>query len=877
MSRWRRFIHRGSLERELDAELRDHLDRQVADYVRAGASPADARRRATLEFGGLEQTKELCRDARGTRLIEETITDARYAVRTLVRRPGFTLAALLLLALGIGANAAIFSLLEAVLFREVSVASPGDLFFVHHSHGDRSHAASNYPLYERVRVRDDVFAGVTAYSLEAFKVSNGGDVERVDGEYVAGNYHALLGVPLAIGRGFVSEDDRPSARESIAVISHRFWTRAFNRAPDIVGRTLTVDGRAVSIVGVTAPAFEGLTPGRLAEITLPLSVKAAASADYLTMHDTWTSLTMVARLKGGIAEAQATRVLDGVFRQYVSEPENQWYKLDSASLVAAGRGSAGLRQRYAPALTVLMAMAIVVLVIASANFAYLQLARAGARTKEMSIRLSIGAGRGRVIRQLVTESLVLAVMGGAAGLLLALWGTATIASFFREGVNPVVLDVRANATVLGFTAATALGMGLLFGLTPAFAATRLDLVSALKGAPASSGRGLRWNLRRSMVAGQVALCLLLVTGAGLLVQTLRNLQARDGSVDGRGVWLYSLDGRRDELSAEQWPTVCAQLLTSISTRPDLEAGACSTSTPFDLTESRRGAAAGSTPIPGGVLANVVNPGFFKAFGIPLLRGRAFTELDVLEGEKVAVVSETMAHIAFGDANPLGRTFNFRASPKEQIRIVGVVRDVRHNPREGVAPAVYTPLGQGGEIEQGMTLSVRLPNAPAQIADAVRSTIRAANADLIVGQSRTYDEHVGGVLVRERALALLSSWFGTLALVLACIGLYSVLAQNVTLRRREIGIRLALGASPSRVLGAVMRDAAVIAAAGIVIGTVASLMLAKAISGLLFDVSARDPLIVAAAAVLLAATTLLAGFLPARRAAHVDPTLVLRSE
>jgi len=596
------------------------------------------------------------------------------------------------------------------------------------------------------------------------------------------------------------------------------------------------------------------------------------------MHDTWTSLVPVARLRPGVSEQQATDALDSIFRQYLSEPDNAWYKADSTLLLPANRGSGELRQRYSASLMVLMGMVLVVLVIAIANFALLQLARGNARAKEMSIRLSIGAGRWRLVRQLMTESLLLAMAGGAFGLVLAAWGTSAITSFFRADFYPVVLSVEAGGVVLAFALVITLITGLICGLTPALAATRLDLVSALKDLPASGGlRSGRWTVRRGLAAGQVALCLLLVTGAGLLVRTLQNLQAPDGSFSGAGVMLFWIEARGADLPEDYWPRACAAVLDRLGQHRELGSSACSTSTPLDRTESRRGAVAGTTPVAGGVLANVVTPDFFRTFSIPLVRGRVFTLQDSPTAPLVGVINERLARMAFGDTDPLGRTFHFRAAPNQPITIVGIVRDVRHNPREAASPTVYTVLGQVGEIDDDwITLAVRSSNDRRIVADTLRATIAAVRSDLIVTRARTFGEQLGGLLTRERALALLSGWFGILALLLACVGLYGVMSQEVTRRRQEIGIRLALGAAPSRVLGVVIRDAAIVAFAGILAGGAAAMAMSKLISGLLFDISARDPLTFGAAAVILAVTTLLAGYLPARRAARVDPTTVLRS-
>jgi predicted permease len=875
MSWWQRLLRRRSLEQQLDAELRDHLSRQVADLVRSGLGEADARRRAVLEFGGLEQTKEHCRDARGTRLVEELLQDTRYACRTLRKRPGFAIAALLLLALGIGANTTIFSLLEAVLVRQVPVSRPDRLFFVAHHTARGIRTASNYPFLERLQAQRDVFDGVTAYTTTSFRVSGDEGTERVPGEYAAGNYHGLIGVRLGLGRGFAAEDDRDAAASSIAVISDRYWTQKFHRSSAVLGQVIHVNGRALTIVGVTARGFEGFTPGRPSAITVPLSQKALDSPGYLTMHDTWTSLSPVARLRAGVAEGQATEVVDRVLRQYLAEPDNKWYKAEAALLRPADRGSDELRAQYSASLAVLMAMVVVVLLIASANFANLQLANASARAKEVSIRLAIGAGRGRLVRQLLTESLVLALAGGALGLLIAFWGVRLIGSQFQAARNPVVLDADPNLIVMAFTAGISLLTGFVFGLVPALRATRVQLTSALKSVGAGDPGGRRWGGRRVLVVTQIALSLLLIAGAGLLVGTLRNLQAPDGSFDARGVSLLALAG--DDDTEDVLLASCRDLVARLEAHREITAAACSTATPVDMSFSRRRTLAGTKPIDGGVLANVVTPGFFRTFGVPVLRGRALTDQDSPTAQRVAVINERMARLAFDDAEPLGRTFHFGAEPDQQITVVGVARDVRSSLRDAASATVYTPIGQGGEIGGDVSVAVRSTQPAGTVAEILRREGRALPSEVTVGRPVTLDDQIGGQLARERTLALLSSWFGVLALMLACIGLHAVLSHEVARRRRDLGIRLALGASASAVVRYVLGQATVLVVVGVAIGLAATFATTKLLTGLLFGLSARDPVTLAAAAGALGLTAFLAGYLPARRAGRIDPTMVLRSE
>jgi predicted permease len=884
---WKRLMGQKRLDRELDAELADHLARRVRDHVAAGLSDAEADRRARLELGGVAQVSEQCRDARGTRLLEELIADVRYGGRVLRRSPSFTLTALTVLALGIGANTAIFSLLESALLRRVPVTSPGELYFVAHRTADRTRTASNYPFLERVRNLRDAFAGVTAYTITSLKIADGDYVEQVPGDYAAGNYHGLLGVRFSLGRGFTDEDDRSPATASLAVISDRYWARRFGRSPDVLGRTLMVDGRAMSIVGVTAPGFEGFTPGRPVDVTLPLSLKALDQPDYFTMHDTWTSLSMIVRLRPDVPAAQAAAGVETLLRQYLSEPENAWYKAEGATLLPADRGSDELRRRYSTSLVVLMAMVGVVLLMACANIASLLLARAAARTREVAVRLSMGAGRSRLVRQFLTESLLLAGAGGLAGFFLAMWGTSAVAAILDVGANPVVLSVRPNLAVVGFAAALSIVTGIAFGLTPALRATRVELTPALKeGEGLGVGRAQGptpwrrlWSGRQLLVVGQIASCVLLVSGAGLLVRTLANLQASDGSFSRENVLLVSLVGRDTPMPLEQTPAFCASVLERLRLRPEIGSASCSTSSPVDSADCRRGAIVGATPVQGGAFASVITPDYFRTFAIPLVRGRVFGRDDSPRSTRVGIINERMARVAFGSGDPIGRTFHFRADPDKPFTIVGVVRDVpQHSLREPAPPTVYTPLGQeGGEVEDFPLLAIRSTNEPSGIVSVVRSAVGETSRDVVVLDVKTLVQQLDAVLVRERVLATLASWFGVLAVALACVGLYGLMSYEVTRRRREIGIRLALGAHPAEIGRLVLRQTSWLAIAGVAVGLIATLATTRVLSTLLYGLSSRDPSTLAATTALLAATTLAAGYVPARRAARVDPTQALRSE
>jgi predicted permease len=480
-------VRRGRFENAMTDEMRFHLEAYADDLVTAGLSPAEARRRARLEFGGVERVKEECRQARGLRIVDELRQDVRYAVRSMAKTPGFTTAAVISIALGIEANTAIFTLMDAVLLRAVPVKDPHQLFLLAHDPGVRVDMSANYPMFEHYR-KVDVFSGVTAYIThgQGFRVGTADGSETVDGQFVSGNYHSVLGVPFVLGRGFASESDRAASPSLVAVISDSYWARRFGRAPDVLGRTLTIRGRVVTIVVVTAPEFYSLEPGLRVDVTLPMSIRALDQPGFLDYHGGFISLRMVGRLRPGVDEAQAASALDTAFQQFMSKPEQQWVyegsrqHFRSAALLPAARGSDDLRRQYSKPLNVLMAMVGLVLVIACANVANLLLARAATRTKEVAVRMGVGAGRPRLIKQFLTESLLLALGGGVLGLLLAFPATRAIVSLFNAGPISVLLDVSPNATILAFTTLVSMLTGIAFGLVPAVRATHVDLTPALK-------------------------------------------------------------------------------------------------------------------------------------------------------------------------------------------------------------------------------------------------------------------------------------------------------------------------------------------------------------------------------------------------------------
>jgi predicted permease len=825
-------------------------------------------------------------------MIDSLGQDLRYAWRSLRRTPGFTSAALVTLALGIGANTTIFSLIQAVMLRTLPVTAPDELHFVGigpPGGGGEMTTASNYPWFERVRERTDVFAGVTAFNIRDFKVSSDGGAERVVGQYVSGNYHALVGVPMAVGRGFTSENDRAPGNSPIAVISDGYWARRFGRRSDIIGQALLVGGRSLTIVGVTAPGFDGMVPGRSVEITLPLSIRIQDEPDFLTWLDSWTSMPLVARIKPGIDVGQAEAALQSAFRVHVSQSNLQQFsrspdgQLRTAMLLPAARGQDRLRRQYELPLAVLMGMVGIVLLVGCVNVANLLYVRSTARAREVAVRMSVGASRPRIVRQFLVESLVLAGIGGAIGLVLAGWGARFVSELFRQNQNPIVINAQPDNTVLLFAIGLSMLSAVVFGLAPAFAATRITLAPALKTGTPTTRTLFRSPRRYALVAGQLALCLVLTFGAALLVRTQQNLQRVDGGFDTRNLLVFAIDARDTAFPAERVARLCSDVIARIRTRPAVSVGSCSTMSPIDTAFEGRilGIPA---PQPGMrpddvVFANTVTPDYFRTFGIPLLRGRLFTSQDTAESARVAVVNESVARAYFGDADPIGRAIAFgrKPDPSRTLTVVGVVGDARHSLRETAPRMVYQPLEQILEPPGGLTAAVRTTGDSAAVAALVRADVHALNRDVAVSWVRTMEEQIAASLLSERLLATLSTVFGALALLLACVGLYGVISYDVTSRARDIGIRLALGATRSVVLGGVLRQAAMIVVAGLTMGLAGAWFTSRFVAGFLFGLTARDPYMLGAAALTLTITAMLAGYLPARRASRVDPAVTLRTE
>jgi putative ABC transport system permease protein len=822
-------------------------------------------------------------------MIDGLWKDVRYAARSLRRTPVFTVTALVTLVFGIGANAAIFSLANAVMLRTLPVAAPHELVFVGHRDPGAPAAGvsliSNPPWLERIRQETGIFTGVAAYNIRDFKVASPEGMEQVVGQYASGNYHALVGVPMALGRGFADESDFAPGTSPIAVISDSYWQRRYRSSPAVIGSSIVVGGHTVTIVGVTAAGFEGLQPGRSIEITLPLSIRVQDEPDFTTSLDSWTNMPLVARLRPGVSASAAEPVVHTAFRDHMATPGIGFGRtrdgrfLLTAAVVPAARGADLLRREYEPALRLLTAIVAIVLLIACVNVANLFLARGRARATEIAMRLAIGASRWRVVRQLLAEAMMVAAGGGLIGFAAAGWATRYVAVLLRESQRPIVIDAQPDAGVLAFTLAVAGLTTLVFGLAPALRATRSG--RSFRIYPASSVTERRSLGRMTLAGGQLAMCVVLVLCAGLLVRTLYNLERVDGRFATDTVVGFALDANDTAVPDEQMPGICTEAIARLQ-GPAVATGSCSTMTPLDTLREVR--TLGLPPLPPGresrdILANAVTPGYFATFGIDAVRGRLFTAADTAAAPRVAILNEAAARHFFSEVNPIGSQIAFGSvvDPATAMTVVGVVSDVRHQLREAVAPMAYQPLEQIASPPDSLVGAIRVAGDSQPIAARVRSVVRDVTPDLAVLWVRSLRQQMQAALVTERLLASLSVAFGALALLLAAVGIYGVIAYDVGRRTREIGIRMALGAGPRTLVSVVLCQVAMIVIPGIGAGLAASLTASAAVETFLFGITPRDPWTLAVTSLVLVVVAFAAASVPARRAARVNPVMALRAE
>jgi len=876
------------LSRDIDREMAFHISEKADDLEAAGMNRAQAEREARRRFGHRGSIRERTRDVDVLGWLESLWADVRYALRALAANPGFTAVATLSLGLGIGANTAIFSLVNAVILRALPVERPEELVQVTMG---QSTADFTNPIWEALRDTPGM-EQYFAYGDAGFNLSNGGEVRQASGAWVSGSFFPALGLRAVAGRLLEPADDRRGC-QPVAVLSERFAAREYGSAGAAVGRNISLQGQPFLVLGVVEPGFFGMDVGQSAAVYTPicaLDVLRPGEA-ILDKRSRWF-LSMYGRRHAGtsleaenaLLAAASPAIFESTIPPHWSPPDQADYVKFTLKARESAGGRSYLRTTYQEALYVLLVVVGAVLVIGCANVANLLLARSAARQHEMAVRLAIGAGRWRLIRQLLTESMLLAFAGGMAGLLFARWSSALLVRFLSTRSDVVSLNLAIDGRVLLFSIAAATATGLLFGLAPAWRVSRVDPQSAMK----AQGRGLksgadRLRLGRVLVAGQVAVSLVLVVGAGLLVGSFQKLVTMDPGFRREGVLLVTMD-----LAGTGWPeaqrrVAHRQLLERLRGLPGtVHAGASFTTPLSNNSWNELIAVPGYSPASGRdstVMFNSVSDGWFAALGTELVAGRDFGAHDGSGATPVVIVNETMVRKFFGGQSPLGRTLQISDNGKlgPAIEVVGVVRDAKYQSlREENLPTAYAAFDQGAWWGTGIVFQVRTTRAPSALIPAVKA-VAGEVSPAITLQFDTLEEQVSASLRRPRLLATLSGFFAALALTLAVIGLYGTVSYGVTRRRAEIGIRLALGAARSRVLRMVLGEAGRLVLFGIAAGLVTALGTTRLLGSFLYGLGARDLTTLGVSVVALAAVALGASLIPAWRAASLDPTETLREE
>ena len=856
------------LDGELDDEIRFHLDMQVEDNIRAGMAPAQARAAALRSFGAAEPMKERYRARRSFPFAENLIHDVRYALRSLRNNPIFTGAAVISLALGIGANTAIFTLIDAVMLRQLPVRNARELVRITVPQSDMgAGVAFPYPIVGALAEHRELFAALAGVATTEFHVEG----VEVPGLWVTGRYYETLGVTPVAGRLLSPSDDLPGAPPA-AVITDGYWARRYGRAPGAIGTRVRLGQTDAAIVGVSPPGFTGIVIGHAADITVAGAALPAIEGDLgrLKLGMNYWMLGVIARPRAGVPAAQLRAPLWALWSNlFERAPEKKFFR-SGPEIQSAATGWSGLRQQFSRPLAVLMGVVALVLLIACANVANLSFARAGARQREIALRLAIGASRGRIAGQLLCESLLLSSAGAAIGIALASWGTRFIVDLISSGpAGRVALDLTLHWDILLFTTIAATGTALLFGLAPALRASRGASV-LIRGAIETAARGRR--LAPALVALQTALSLVLLIAAGLFLGTLRNLRRFDVGFAREGVLLAEQPGASFQTAA-QGRALNRALLERIIRLPGVASASLSNSPIFSDSWINYGVSVvGHAEQPVDIPFHRIGPRYFETLRTPVIEGREFTLRDNPAAPPVAVINESFARRFLPEGHPIGRFLRIEgmSAPAE---IAGLVKDVRAvSLREAAEPAVYVPFFQRKE---GLTavFTIRAAGSLAQVESELRGALRGSEPVEI----KPLDASVERTLVQERLEATLATAFGALALTLASIGLYGVLAYTVARRTREIGIRMALGAARGSVLRMIMQEAALLLAAGIAIGLPAAGLAGRLVDSLLFGMHAGDPGTAAIAIAVLVASGMLAAVLPAIRAARVEPAVALRYE
>jgi putative ABC transport system permease protein len=881
---------------ELDEEIRGHIEMSAHEREERGELAQEARAAARREFGNVGLVKETTRDTWGYVWMERLWQDVHYGLRMLRKTPLITSIALLSLALGIGANTAIFSLVDAVMLRMLPVQNPEQLarILFRSPASPRPRQSATNPIWEQVRDRQDAFSGVIAWSPQMFDLAEGGEVNNINGIYASGDYFTVLGVRPAAGRLMSASDDVRGC-SGVAVLGYGFWQSHYAGAESAVGSLIRLNGHAFPIVGVSQRGFFGTDVGDKLDVAIPVCAEAVLDGkdSSLDVRDDWW-LSMMGRLKPGVTVEQADarmKVLSPplfgavVPQAWPAKYQDTFRKYAFAVLPGATGASGGLRQQYSQPLEILMFVVGLVLLIACANIASLLLARSAARQKEIALRLSLGASRARLIRQMLTESVVLSGTGAIFGVLFARWGSVLLVRFVSTQQSQVFLDLKMDSRVLAFTIAVTVLCGLLFGLLPALRSTRVDAMSAMKeGQSQAAGGRSHSSAARWIVAAQIALSLVLLIGTGLFIHTFANLMTLDAGFDRNNVLMVETNIHNAGIAEPARVPLYGQMLAELRSIPGVVSASQCWMTPLSGRQWDNSLTAPGHPLPAGVdpdtLLNWVTPGYFETMRTALLEGRTFDARDSATSTPVVIVNQLLARHYFGSQSPIGEHLlgGSEGMLRQPMEIIGVVQDAKYTSlRDDFQPEAYFPLSQiQKNVAEDSTFEIRTAMAPSALIPAVREAVGRVNK-LASLQFTTLKQEADDSVAQQHLMAVLSGFFGGLALLLTAIGLYGVMAYVVTQRTHEIGIRMALGAQPASILRLVIRDAVIVLVAGVAAGLLGSVWISRLAKDLLFGVTPNDPSTLALAIVVLVAVALFACYIPARRATRVDPMVALRYE
>jgi predicted permease len=888
---------------DLERELRSDLELEKEEQREKGLPPEEARYAARRAFGNPTLIREQTHEAWGWARWERLSQDLRYAVRQWLRSPGFAVTAVVILALGIGAVTAVFSLIDAALLRMLPVEHPERLvnFMSVDPHSEND--AFSYPTFRALQNQTQVLAGAFAFrKLHNIDVEIDRRGGLAEGQLVSGSYFPVLGVRAIEGRTILPADESAGAQNAVAVVSYDYWRTRFALDPGIVGKRVLLNNAPFTIVGVTEPEFYGMQPGAKIDISVPLTAIASVNPGFAAAGGPADALkapfrnwlNVMGRLEPGVSKEKATASLEPVFAQSMREAAQSLAgtPIDSPAIRQAilsfrlqlepgSQGLASLRRQFSKPLWIVMAVVGLLLLITCANVANLLLARANAREREIAVRLAMGAGKGRLIRQFMTESILLGLAGGFLGVGLAYWGSRSLLALMARGRNPVVLSVHPDLTVLIFALTVSLLTALIFGTIPAWRARDVNPSQGLSHkARAASVVGNRSRLGKSLVVMQVAVSLVLVIGAGLLTRTLANLHDFYPGFNQDNVLLFSVDptivGYGDVVALYQ------RLLNRIEALPGVRSASLSVHQPLSTNVSDTMVRVQGSSLQDEDLTSVnvepVGPDYFRTMETPILLGREFTWADNAGAPKVAIVNESTAHHYFGNANPLGRMVSIPGyrGDSSWVQIVGEVPDIKvHDLREPATLMLYEPMFQ--VPEGGATFEIRTDMNPAYVQSAVLAAVLAIDRHLPVHAVKSLGEQLDDSLVEQRLVASLSEIFGLLALLLTCVGLYGLTLYTVNRRTGEIGIRMALGAKRGRIARMVLRETLILLACGLAIGVPVAAFASRLIASQLFGLKPGDPVTFLIACAVMVTVTMAASYLPARRAASVDPMRALRTE